>query len=434
MIKGKQILILSTGDNHGAYEAAYKIAKFLYEAKYQIALVVKYKTKADPFIVQVKPLISSVQNSIIYRIKRKIRSKFTTKESFNFFTTDDKYLFLNKDENAQYVSADSILNSISFRPDLIISGMTDGFSNTNTLLEIYQKTNAKIYTWLLDMEHFTGGCHYAWDCKGYETDCNNCPAIIEESKKNRAYLNLQVKKNNIKNANIQVLAGSEWVKNQAKNSSLFKNQQKIFNTNSCIDTRIMNNKNRSIAKMVFDINSDNKVIFTGSWNVNDSRKGISYFLDALDILWSKLNINLRDKIIVLVAGEHYGKKEFLSKIPFKKVMIDYIKDYRLLSLVYQASDIFICSSIEDSGPMMVAEALACGTPVVGFDMGSVNTLVKNDYNGYVATLKNSVDLATGMWRILSLSEINFNLYSSNSINQIKKLASHEVAVKVIEQL
>ena len=427
-----RILVLSTGDTHGAYEVAYNLTRYLYEAEHTVAMAVFHKTKTDPFIVQVADLSSmQVAKKLFGRIFRRIFPVFF---KYARVATDSKYLFLANDEDKEYIKADAILEKIGFVPELIVAGMTDNFCTSNTLSQLYQKTGAKIYTWLVDMEPLTGGCHYAWDCKGYEQECKGCPAITDNTKKEMASNNLAIKHKNILKSGIRVLSGSQWVTEQAMNSFLYKSQNKVVSTNACIDTRVLNADNRSIAKRIFNIPVDAKIIFTGSWNVNDPRKGMPYFLDALNHLWNFMDVGLREKVYILVAGEHYGKKDFLSDVPFKKTHIDYIKDYRLLSLAYQASDVFVCASIEDSGPLMVSEAMACGTPVVGFRMGNVYSMVENDRNGYIAELKNSKDLANGLNKILSLSAEEFAAYSRHAVNKIESVASHHAAVKVIESL
>ena len=89
------------------------------------------------------------------------------------------------------------------------------------------------------------------------------------------------------------------------------------------------------------------------------------------------------------------------------------------------------SSIEDAGPMMVSEALACGTPVVGFDMGVVNNMVISGYNGYKAKLKDSEDLANGIMKIFQLSSENYKTYSSNAVKQVEMYSTLDYAEKVL---
>lgn len=422
----KKILILSVGDNHGAYEAAYRMSKLLIEADYEVAMIVREKTKSDSFIISVPP---AKTKTIVERGLRRVFPK-----SRDSVVTNPDYYFLNKNENEQFISDELILSILPFTPDLIIAGLISGFLNTSNLAALSTKTKAKVYMLTVDMAPLTGGCHFSWGCKGYTNDCSNCPAIIDEANKNRAYENLLLKKSNISKHGIKVLAGSGWTYDQAKESALFKNQEVIYNTNGITDTRLFNSKHRKYAKALFSIPVDSKIIFTGSWFTHDKRKGLSYFVDALSILWDTIDERTKSSTYILIAGEHTAGNDIIDRIPFQKHLIDYIKDYRLLSLAYQASDIFVCSSIEDSGPLMVSEALACGTPVVGFEMGVVSNLVVNGYNGYKAELKNSVDMAKGLHTILTLSDEEFAVYSQNSINQIEEFSSHKIFVDIVDRI
>ncbi|MBL0026764.1 MAG: hypothetical protein IPO98_18045 [Saprospiraceae bacterium] len=206
------------------------------------------------------------------------------------------------------------------------------------------------------MSPLTGGCHYAWECRGRK-DCKACPAIIDEKKNDWSHNNLILKMKNIEKAGIKIIAASGWTQMQARKSILFQNQDKIENINSCIDTRLFNSKNRDIAKRIFGVDDDVKLIFCGAQKMTDHRKGFSYFKESLDILFEMLDAATRNKICILIVGRDYQDSVY-TKIPFQTHAIDYIKDYRLLSLAYQASDIFVCPSIEDSGPMMVSEGIS----------------------------------------------------------------------------
>jgi glycosyltransferase involved in cell wall biosynthesis len=166
----------------------------------------------------------------------------------------------------------------------------------------------------------------------------------------------------------------------------------------------------------------------GSQDISDKRKGFHYAIKALNLLYERLKPDQRVKIeIIVVSRNSIGK---LDLIKFKKIFIDYINDYRLLSLLYQASDVFVNSSIEDSGPMMVSEALASGTPVVGFDMGVVNNMVLNDFNGFKAAVGDITELASGIEKIFKLSKSEYNNYSRNAVNQVINFSSIHLLSKV----
>ncbi|MEJ7610951.1 MAG: glycosyltransferase [Ferruginibacter sp.] len=417
----KKILLLSTGDVNGAYEAIYRIALILRNDGHEVAMAVKTKTRTDSFIYRV-PYGKGFLSSITSRVLEKLRPQKKT---------DPKYIFLDEDETGNYCNVQHILSTIPFVPDLVLSGMTDGFVVTRHLAAIHKLTGADIYSITVDMSVLTGGCHFAWDCKGYLADCANCPAMLNEKDKDYPRKNLLLKKQHRAEGNIKVIAGSGWTLMQARQSALYGSQEVIENVVGCIDTAIFNPRNREIAKRVFNIEDNIQLIFCGAQTFKDPRKGFSHFIEALKILYNDLDEQQRKNVRVLVVD---GADTSDVNIPFRALDIAYIKDYRLLSLAYQAADIFVCSSIEDSGPMTVSEALACGTPVVGFEMGAVSDMVVSNYNGYKAVLKDDKDLAKGMKQILMLSQEEKNKYAANAVEHVNKYASYQAVTTILNRL
>lgn len=430
----KKVLILSTGDVNGAYEAMYKVAHIMKNMGHEVVMCVKQKTKNEDFIKTYKFQTSSkVQKGLITRIITKIKNKLVPVQLPKTINTDRKYSFLSKDELTENIHVESLLKTIGFTPDFIFTGMTIDFLNSTDLLNIYNATKAKIYNITVDMNHFTGGCHFSWGCEGYIRGCDeNCPAITKEDEKVTAKNNFQRKHENAQKADFKIIAGSGLTLIQAQNSKIYKNQKTIYNINSIIDTKLLNNKNKLIAKKVFSLSDDCFYILTGAQNMEDPRKGFFYLLEALEILDRELPAEQKEKIVLLVVSNSVNEE--FDRVTFKKQKIDYIKDYRLLSLLYQAADLFINSSIEDSGPMMVSEALACGTPVVGFDTGVVMNMVINDYNGYKAPLKDSQKLAEGIRKIFELSKDSYDTFSKNSVKQVEEFSSYEYAEEIFKKI
>jgi glycosyltransferase involved in cell wall biosynthesis len=70
-------------------------------------------------------------------------------------------------------------------------------------------------------------------------------------------------------------------------------------------------------------------------------------------------------------------------------------DY-LMTLIYNASDVFIAPSLADNLPTTIFESLCCGTAVVGFEIGGIPDLIQHQVNGYLAKYKDAEDLANGI--------------------------------------
>ncbi|MDQ1327252.1 MAG: hypothetical protein QG641_532, partial [Candidatus Poribacteria bacterium] len=120
------------------------------------------------------------------------------------------------------------------------------------------------------------------------------------------------------------------------------------------------------------------------------------------------------EILIVTAGASDVTDQI--KDIFESKYSGMLRDDNALAAAYQAADLFVCPSIEDAGPMMINEAVMCGTPVVSFDVGVAFDLVHNGITGYRAENKNSVDLAKGMSLILNMSKDERQKVSSNCRN------------------
>jgi len=274
-------------------------------------------------------------------------------------------------------------------------------------------TGAAIYWCGLDMAPLTGGCHYAWECKGYQKDCNLCPAILNVKQKNRAFKNLKKKNKYLSDSKISFIAPTSSLEEQAKQSSLFssKNIIKIFLS---IDNNIFKPANKNDVRKILNIPLNKKIILIGSLDIEEKRKGFSYLIKALNHLNETIDRKTREEILLLVIGEKKG--DIHTKLPFETLFIGRINDDAKLAMIYQASDLYVCSSIEDAGPMMINEAIMCGTPVVAFDNGVAKDLVLNFETGYRAILKDYKDLAFGIKKVLFQTNENYINYVDNCRN------------------
>ena len=160
-----------------------------------------------------------------------------------------------------------------------------------------------------------------------------------------------------------------------------------------------------------DFSNHKKIIFFGSSFTNEKRKGIIQFVDALKQLQELIvsSGSSDGNILIVIAGNKPESSGIFSGIPFDIHFMGYINDDEKLSMIYQAADVFVCTSIQDSGPMMINEAIMCGTPVVSFEIGVVNDLVLNGESGFKIPIGGDVKLmAQKIFSILEMSECDFN--------------------------
>jgi len=158
-------------------------------------------------------------------------------------------------------------------------------------------------------------------------------------------------------------------------------------------------KNKVAIRKELGLPLNKKIIFFGAVSVTEKRKGFKELMEALKILY--YNIEQPSMIHVIIAGKN--NDNFKDILPFSYTLLGYL-DHNNLPKVYQAADVFLSPSIEDSGPMMVNQSIMCGTPVVSFEIGVALDLVRVGQTGYLAKISDSNDFASGIKQILELDD------------------------------
>jgi glycosyltransferase involved in cell wall biosynthesis len=383
--KNKSIVHFSTTDNGGAGYAAYKFHKLFIENKYESRMFVQNKTIDDSTICQAGE-VSHLVPKIFHKLETTLN------------LIDRRYCYFDKGRST-VLSLKNLLCKLPIQIDVICLHWISGFVSLGTIQELQRIYKCKVYWYILDMAPMTGGCHYAWNCTNYKSDCLNCPATRWPYNR-KSHRLLQWKKNIINNMKIELLAPSKWLESQLKSSFIFNNtkiHRMLISVNEVVFSPI-NDIKRKYYKNLYNIDNSKRVISFGTSNFSDKRKGVKYLLEALSAMPHS------NDIVIVTSGNFDIEPDSITKLGYSHTHLGYLNDERALSIFYKISDIFISTSIEDSGPMMINESIMCGTPVVSFDMGVASDLIIENKTGYVAKLKDSNDLSFGIQKILELNE------------------------------
>ena len=378
------ILNLSAVDYGGAGQMAFQFHELFLSQGHQSMLIVK----------------DSKSNKPVGVYKRKLIHKFNVrwfkwKHAGREF--DDKYHFYNQYEGVKTVSVKKLLKLCPFKPDVVFLYWISDFINAKSIRKLSSLTGARIYWLMIDNAPITGGCHYPWDCKGYQIDCDECPAIISTSAKKFAKDILNLKLQYLPD-DLSLVVFSQNDNARAVESSVFR-YKSIYKILGWADDNKYFPGDKMAAKSHFGIKGTSQIVFFGAASLMEKRKGMKLLLDAFNLIHS-------DDIILLAAG-NTDKLNISDK---KIKMLGYLNEDQLIK-AYQAADVFVCSSIEDSGPMMINQSIMCGTPVVAFNMGVARDLVHTGKTGYRAKLGDPDDLANGIRYILTLGEIEYQQMS-----------------------
>ena len=347
--------------------------------------------------------------------------------------TDPDYCFFEPANHDIDYTADDILRAAPFRPDAVFLHWVSGFIHSGIARDIQIRTGAVIFQYLVDMAAFTGGCHYSWDCRGYEEQCGCCPGLHSSDPNDLTYRNLLRKGRDVTETRTVVIAPSGHLFRQAGRSSLFKDKP-VYQIPIGLDAGIFKPLDKAAGRVVFGLPPGDKVIFLGSLQPSEKRKGGLQLGEALKLLHQSLSHVERERTSLLVAGDPQKSHQVLAEAPFKKCFAGYLPDDRLLALAYQASTLYLCPSIEDSGPMMINEAIMCGTPVVAFRMGVAEDLVIPGETGYLAELRNASGLAKATESVLKLSPDEYRRMSESARNLGTTRLSYQAQREALERL
>lgn len=408
-----KIVHLSVSDKVGAFEATRRLHEAFRDSGHQSVIIVREKRSFDKDVIQYKSF---------FRLQ-KIWDSFTN----TIVRADPDYYFFNPQESISFSNVEGILPLLPYTPDIIMIHWVSGFVNTKTIYEIQKRTHAKIFWLMLDMAPMTGGCHYAWECKGYQKRCGNCPAIHSQSSRDISSMNLLIKQEYLRKIQPVIIAPSDELYNQCKKSTLFK-KSIIHKILLPLDLNEFYPGHKNELRERYTILPRKKVICFRSDNPNQRRKGFYYILKCLDCLYK---LNIRNIHVAIIGNISESDKR---KIVFPYTIFSSINNNRELGDIYRLSDVFLCASIQDSGPMMINESIASGLPVVSFPVGVTKDLIIDEKTGFIAQMKDSRDLAKKVQRVFSM-----NAHSYNEITKfcrklaVEKLGFHPV-MKQYEQI
>ena len=206
---------------------------------------------------------------------------------------------------------------------------------------------------------FLGGhCVHHFDCKKWQTHCEDCPYLNEPFalSKDCTALNFELKKQAIQNSQIAAIVASKWMKNKVEQSPIWQGK-KIYLLPFGVDQKLFKPADINLAKRKLNIQENSIVIMLRSdWG---SFKGLDIAKKALLSLKNSKNITL------IAVGE----KGYLSELHGRFNILDYdwIKDDKLLVSLYQACDIFLMPSRQETFGMMAIEAMSCGKMVLALE-------------------------------------------------------------------
>ena len=256
-------------------------------------------------------------------------------------------------------------------PDVIhIHNLHGHYLNLKVLFDYLQKANKKVVWTLHDCWAFTGHCahFYQIGCERWKNGCGNCPQKIAYPRsvffdrsekqwldKRKLFTGLE---------NLHIVTVSDWLKSLVKESFLGDcDVRTIYNG---IDTSVfLPRGNASLLKKKLGLD-ENKQLVLGVASGWTDRKGLTDFIYFAE--------NAPSDISFLLVGQ------MPSGIKLPDAIIPYGRTNNRTELaeLYSAADLFVNPSRQETFGLTTAEAMACGTPAVVYDLTACPEVVGTD--------------------------------------------------------
>lgn len=367
------ILHLSTSDvEGGAARAAYRLHQGLQKLDASSRMLVRARQSRDEAVIAEGSILTKLGPPLssfpLRRYPQRERTMFSAQWFYDAIAPKVKQL----------------------NPDIIhLHWICNGFVQIETLA----KFNQPLVWTLHDMWTFTGGCHYAQDCLGYEKSCGSCPQLKSNSERDLSDQTWKRKAKAWQDLNLTIVSPSKWLAQCARNSSLLQNVRVEVIPHG-LNLQKYQPVDRAVARSILHLPQDKQLILFGAVSsTNDRRKGFALLSAALQHL-KQLD---RDWELVVFGP---ANANHLQDLGFRVHHLGQFHDDIALSLVYSAADVTVVSSTQEAFGQVASESLACATPVVAFSATGLLDIVEHKQNGYLAEPFAVEDLARGIAWIL----------------------------------
>lgn len=256
------------------------------------------------------------------------------------------------------------------KPDIIHLHILHGhYLNIRVLFNYIRKKDIPVVWTFHDCWAFTGHCGYFFDvcCDKWKDGCELCP--LKKSYPRSMFFDrsreqwLEKKELYSQYQNLHIVTVSKWLEKLVIDS--FLRDRDIRTIYNGVDCSIFYPRN-SYGKVRNRLGLNNEKIILGVASGWTERKGIADFIEIA----SKISEDTR---IVLV-----GKTPEKMVLPKNVIKYGSVSNQDELAEIYSAAEVFVNPSRQESFGLTTAEAMACGTPAIVYDVTASPEIVGID--------------------------------------------------------
>lgn len=268
-------------------------------------------------------------------------------------------------EDFDFPGTPSLLDLTPRRPDVLhLHNLHGGYFDLRALpaLSAQVPTIISLHdAWLL-----SGHCAHSFECGRWESGCGFCPAlwIYPAVPRDETAFNWARKREILARSALWVGVPCKWMAERVQRSMLAPSVRGLKVIPYGVDLGFFRAEDKATARVALGLDSTRLVMLTTAtslrsqtWRDSDAFRGALERLgtEAAGAQW-------------IALGES-GPDEQVGQVTVRHVAFE--SDERRLVQWYQAADAYVHPARADTFPLMILEALACGTPVIASAVGGI---------------------------------------------------------------
>jgi glycosyltransferase involved in cell wall biosynthesis len=274
-----------------------------------------------------------------------------------------------------------------------VHGFDETYASFDLLVEL-AKTKPMALT-LHGAWPFTGGCGQPLGCERFTDACGKCPQVGVSPVPNvdNSAAELEKKRRLLGDAPIHFVSPSLHLRSKALRSTPGRKWE-ITHIPNGVNTAFFHGtrKNDGAARRALGVEPQCTVVLAMCRDFRDPVKGSSLMVGALQLLDA-------DKIQVVLLGE--SGEQIASQIPsrLRPTPLGYVGGDTAKRDLLEIADIFLFTSLEETFPCVVLEAMSAECCVVSTPLAAVREQLESGVSGFVAAKFTAESIAHELARI-----------------------------------
>ncbi|WP_424474896.1 N-acetyl-alpha-D-glucosaminyl L-malate synthase BshA [Oceanobacillus kimchii] len=186
-------------------------------------------------------------------------------------------------------------------------------------------------------------------------------------------------------------------------------------------------KNMQNLKYQFEIEEDTKVLI----HISNFRK-VKRVQDVI-YTYEKVQKNINSQLLLIGDGPEYGDMVRLVNELGLQDKVQFLGKQNNISDILSMADLMLLMSEKESFGLVLLEAMACGVPSIGTNIGGIPEVLTHEETGFIVDLGDSKSAAKYATDLL-MDNNKWNVFSENALQHVKKYFASETIVNQYEAL